>query len=70
LIDPLVDPATSDPFELPRIALAPRGALHEGALLLPADLAPGEYVLELELADEPAGETRTFSLPIRLLSEG
>ena len=70
LIDPLADPAAAEPFELQRITLARRGALHEGALPLPADLAPGEYVLELELADEPAGETRTFSLPIRLLPKG
>jgi hypothetical protein len=68
LVDPVADAAaTSEPLELPAIWLTRRGALHEGALRLPVDLVPGEYVVELELADEPAGETRSFNLPVRLL---
>jgi VWFA-related protein len=68
VVDPLADAAAaSERLELPAIWLTQRGRLHEGALLLPVDLVPGEYVLELELADEPAGETRSFTLPVRLL---
>jgi hypothetical protein len=42
-------------------------ARHQGGFQLPANLSPGDYELELELVDEPAGERRTFLLLLRVL---
>ena len=42
-------------------------ARHQGGFQLPENLEPGDYELELELVDEPAGERRTFLLPLRIL---
>jgi hypothetical protein len=42
--------------------------VQRGAIMLPEDMPPGEYVFEVRIEDPPADQTRTFRVPIEVLS--
>jgi hypothetical protein len=48
-----------------RLAEDPRG-IHRGALRM-RSVPAGDYILEIVLDDPPAGETRTFRVPLQVL---
>jgi VWFA-related protein len=42
--------------------------VQRGAIMLPEDMPPGEYVFEVRIEDPPADQERTFRVPIEVLS--
>jgi VWFA-related protein len=43
--------------------------VQRGAIMLPEDMPPGEYIFEVRIEDPPANQERTFRVPLEVLSQ-
>jgi hypothetical protein len=44
--------------------------IHRGGIELPRDLMPGRYLLHVVVSDDPAGQEKTFEVPLEVLQAG
>ncbi len=54
---------------LPTLLRRDKDLVRRGALFLPDELSPGDYVIEVTVEDPPAREQRTYRVPLKVLPD-